>query len=98
MYITKANFYDDISKTNGFGYGLFIQIPRIKNPIPLFVLFRALGIISDKDICKYIVLDINSKKYEEILNFLSGSVIDSNKYINYEDSLKYITSHDYILL
>jgi DNA-directed RNA polymerase II subunit RPB2 len=81
------------SKNNGFGYGLFIQIPRIKNPIPLFVLFRAMGIISDKDICKYIVLDINSKNYEEILNFLAGSIIDANKYITYEESLRLITSY-----
>ena len=37
-------------KNNGFGYGIYIQIPRIKQPIELFVLFRALGIISDKDL------------------------------------------------
>ena len=46
------------SKNNGFGYGLFIQIPRVKQPIELFVLFRALGVMSDKDICEYIVLDV----------------------------------------
>jgi DNA-directed RNA polymerase II subunit RPB2 len=38
------------SKNNGFGHGLYIQIPRIKQPIELFVLFRALGIMTDKDI------------------------------------------------
>ena len=81
------------SKNNGFGHGIFIQIPRIKNPIPLFVLFRALGIISDKDICKYIVLNTDCKKIEEILNFLAGSIIDSNKYLTYEESLKIITSN-----
>ena len=46
------------SKNNGFGYGLYITIPRIKQPIELFVLFRALGLLTDKEICKYIVLDI----------------------------------------
>ena len=30
------------TKNNGFGHGMYIQIPRIKNPLPLFVLFRQL--------------------------------------------------------
>ena len=30
------------TKQNVFGQSIYIQIPRIKNPIPLFVLFRAL--------------------------------------------------------
>ena len=48
-------------KNNGFGYPIYIQIP-IKQPIPIILLFRALGVVSDKDICKYIVLDIEKKK------------------------------------
>ena len=56
------------SKNNGFGYGLYIQIPRIKQPIELFVLFRALGIMTDKEICEYIVLDVDDDKQVEISN------------------------------
>ena len=37
-----------VAKQNGFGHPLVIQIPRMKQPIPLFVVFRALGIISDR--------------------------------------------------
>ena len=49
-------------KNNGYGNGIWIQIPRIKQPIPLIVLFRGLGIISDKEICEKIVLDIKIQK------------------------------------
>jgi DNA-directed RNA polymerase II subunit RPB2 len=80
------------SKNNGFGYGIYITIPRIKSPIELFVLFRAFGINSDKDICQYILLNINDKKNIELLNCLQASIIDANKYMTQEDALKHITS------
>jgi DNA-directed RNA polymerase beta subunit len=80
------------SKNNGFGNGIYISIPRIKNPIELFVLFRALGIISDKQISKYIVLDIEDEKQSEVLSFLQASIIDANKYMTQEDALRHITT------
>ena len=45
------------SKNNGFGHAIQIRIPRIKQPIPIFILFRALGVIEDKKICSYILLN-----------------------------------------
>ena len=81
------------SKNNGFGNGIFVSIPRIKQPVELFVLFRALGIIEDKKICEYILLDIDSKNNVELLNFLQASVIDANKYMNQEDSIKHIVTY-----
>ena len=80
------------SKNNGFGHGLFITVPRIKYPIELFTLFRALGILSDKAICSYIILDTASESQEEMLDFLQASIIDSNKYMTQEDALRHITS------
>jgi len=81
------------SKNNGFGYAISIQIPRVKQPIPLFIVFRALGVISDKEICEYILLNIELDKYKQMLNNLQASIIEANKYMTYEDSLKFITSH-----
>jgi len=80
------------SKNNGFGNGLYISIPRIKQPIELFVLFRALGVISDKHICEYILLDIDNSFNKELLESLHASIIDGNKYITQEDALRHITS------
>ena len=40
------------AKPNGSGYPIYVQIPRIKVPVPLFVVFRALGVVSDKAICE----------------------------------------------
>lgn len=80
------------SKNNGFGNGLYITIPRIKQPIELFTLFRALGVMTDKEICKYIVLDLENAKCQEVLKFLQASIIDANKYMTQEDALKHITA------
>jgi DNA-directed RNA polymerase II subunit RPB2 len=81
------------SKNNGFGNALYINIPRIKQPIELFILFRALGVINDKDICSYIVLDVNNKNNNYLLEYLQASIIDSNKFITQEDAINHITSY-----
>jgi len=81
------------SKNNGFGFPLLLQLPRVKQPIPLFIVFRALGVISDKEICEKILLDIESEKYKEILQGLQASIIESNAYMTQEECIKYITSY-----
>jgi DNA-directed RNA polymerase beta subunit/intein/homing endonuclease len=80
------------SKNNGFGFPLYLQIPRVKQPIPLFIVFRALNVLTDKEICEYILLDITLDKYKPIMENLQASIIDANKHMTYEDAIKYITS------
>jgi len=81
------------SKNNGFGFPLLLQLPRVKQPIPLFIVFRALGVISDKEICEKILLDIECEKYKEILQGLQASIIEANAYMTQEECIKYITSY-----
>jgi DNA-directed RNA polymerase II subunit RPB2 len=81
------------TKNNGFGHAMYIQIPRVKIPVPLFILFRALGVLSDEEICKKIVLDIENDHMQKILDCLQGSIIEASKYLTQECALKYITSN-----
>jgi len=81
------------NKNNGFGCPIYVQIPRIKQPIALFVVFRALGVISDKEICKHIVLDIDDETTKPILHSLQASIIEANGVMTQEDALKIITSN-----
>jgi DNA-directed RNA polymerase II subunit RPB2 len=81
------------NKNNGFGCPIYVQIPRIKQPIALFVVFRALGIISDKDICEYISLDVYDETTKQILESLQASIIDANSILTQEDALKVVTSN-----
>lgn len=85
-----------VTKENGFGHPLVIQIPRIKQPVPLFIVFRALGVLSDKDICEYIVYNIaNASTFpqsQQILEALQASIIEANHITTQEDAIKYMIS------
>ena len=81
------------SKNNGFGKGIYIQIPRMKQPIELFTLFRALGILTDREICEFIVLDTTDTQKSDILKFLQASIIDSSKYMTHEDAMRHVTAN-----
>lgn len=81
------------SKNNGFGQPIVVQIPRVKQPIPLFTMFRALGVISDKEICEIILLDLEFEKHEAMLQNLQASIMEANKHLTTEEAIKYITSY-----
>ncbi len=81
------------SKNNGFGNSIYLQIPRLKNPIPLFIIFRAFNIISDKDICEKILLNNESKDYKRILYALKASIVEANSYLTYDSAFRYILSN-----
>ncbi len=80
------------SKNNGFGNAIYVQMPRVKQPIPLFIVFRALGVISDKDICDRILLDIHNEKNKPMLEMLQASIIEANKHLTQEECIRYITT------
>ncbi len=80
------------SKNTGFGYGMYVMIPRFKQPIELFVLFRALGVVSDREICEYIVLNLADDQHAEILACLDASIVDANKYMTQQSALAHIVS------
>lgn len=81
------------SKNAGFGYPICVQLPRVKQPIALFVLFRALGIISDQDICDHILLDIDISQRATMMESLQASIIEANGLLTQDDAIKNVTSH-----
>lgn len=81
------------SKNNGYGFPMKVVIPRVKESIDLFVLFRALGVTSDKEICEYILLNIESEKHSDMVDFLYASVIEANRCMSKEEALKHIITY-----
>ena len=81
------------SRNNGYGNAIYLQIPRIKNPIPLFIVFRAFNIISDKEICELIMLNITKENMKKMLISLKASIIEANKVVTQEAAIKYIVAN-----
>ena len=81
------------SKNNGYGNPMKVVIPRVRESIDLFVVFRALGVVSDKEICEYIMLNAECSKQTDMLEFLTASIIEANTIMTKEEALKHITTY-----
>jgi len=68
---------------------IVVSIPNVKTPIPLFIVMRALGVISDKDIIKTCLLDLEKNK--EYVDLFVPSVHDANEIFNQISAIKYIS-------
>ncbi len=69
---------------------IVVEIPNIRKPIPLFILMRALGVISDKEIIKHCLLDL--KKYEMMMEHLRPSAHDVGYIYTQFSALTFIKS------
>ena len=66
---------------------IVVAVPNVKQPVPLFILMRALGVISDKDIIKTCLLDL--EKNESMIDLFIPSVHDANKIFTQQTCLLY---------
>ena len=69
---------------------IVVAIPNVKKHIPLFILMRALGVVSDKDIIKTCLLDIDTNK--NYVDLFIPSIHDANKIFNQQTALEYIAT------
>ena len=69
---------------------IVVKIANVRSPIPLFILFRALGIISDKQIITMCLLDL--EKNENLVDLFEPSVHDAGGIMNQRNALKYIAN------
>ena len=69
-----------------------VRLPSVRVQIPLFILFRALGIESDKEILKYILYDFDSDKSKLFLEFLRSSIENTGPIYSEEIARKYLAT------
>ena len=79
------------SRGNQFGRYIRASVHHMKHEIPLFILFRALGIESDKDIVAHIV----ANESDPIVSELIGSMDESSCIRTRNDAISYLTRFVY---
>ena len=78
----------DASYTNN---QIVIDIPNVKKPIPLFILMRALGVISDKSIIEFCLLDLNTNS--NTVDLFIPSIHDANTIFTQQIALEFIAKY-----
>jgi len=72
---------------------IVVAVPNVKKPVPLFILMRALGIISDKDIiqtCLLVNLDDYEIKNNSYIDLFRPSIHDANEFFTQQTALEFI--------
>jgi len=67
---------------------IVVNIPNVRKPIPLFIVMRALGILSDKDIITTCLLDLD--KYKAYIDLFIPSIHDTHNVYTQSSSLAFI--------
>jgi DNA-directed RNA polymerase II subunit RPB2 len=70
-----------------------VMVPNVKKPVPLFILFRALGIISDREIISFCLLKDpkDDSVSNDILNWFLPSIHDAAVVQTQQDALTYLS-------
>jgi len=69
---------------------IVVNIPQVRKPVPLFIVMRALGVISDKEIIQYCLLDM--ERYENLVDLFIPSVHDAGTIFTQQAAISYISS------
>ena len=72
-----------------------VRLPMMHTQIPLFVLFRLLGVESDKDILHLILYDLDSKKSRLFMEHLRPSLENNGDIYDKISAMKYMMNLNY---
>jgi DNA-directed RNA polymerase II subunit RPB2 len=67
---------------------IVVLLPNVRSPVPLFIVFRALGVISDRDIIEMCLLDM--EQYKGFVQDFRPSIHDAGSIFTQRDALQYI--------
>lgn len=70
MHITRMFCYNDQQgvKKSAIGQRIVSTLPYIRQEVPIIIVFRALGFVSDRDILEHIIYDFDDPEMMEMVN------------------------------
>ena len=69
---------------------IVVNVPNVRKPVPLFILMRALGVVSDKSIIQHCLLDLD--KNDHMVDLFIPSIYDAGEVFSQQSALKYIAT------
>ena len=88
-----------VHRNTTFGDAIMVIIPKLRGPVDLFLVFRALGVISDFSILEHIFLDVNAPHVQKMKDRMEGSIGAGCQYLTQasacsflENQINYVSS------
>ena len=74
-----------------YNNNLVVSIPNVRKPVPLFILFRALGVLSDRDIISFCTLQNAESVSPQFVDFFNACIHNAAGINTQRDALKFIS-------
>ena len=91
--IPKVSSIKITNKSDMYDNTLKISLPHVKQEVPLFVLFRAIGCGSDKDIIYHIIDNDNSSIDHTLLKLLGSTINEGSIVKTEEEAIIYLSKY-----
>ena len=81
------------SKPNHMGRTIRLNASFLRSEVPLFIMFRALGVLTDVEILEHIIYDIEDTKHQRFLSEMMATIEDSSEIHTQEEALQYLSKY-----
>ncbi len=93
LNVPKISSLKICTKSSQYGHYIRACIHHIKCDIPLFILFKALGLNNDKEILKYILYDLDDETNKLIINGLTACAEEAAFVQCPRDAIEYLSKY-----
>lgn len=81
------------SKETIYGKNIKVTLPHIKQDVPLFIMFKVLGITADEDIVRYILYNVPEDNWREYTECLRASLEEASTIKTQQEAKDYLTKN-----